>query len=208
MAISTYAELKASVADWATKTGLDSQIVDCISWAHQEICRRIRAPLLYKRTPVTLDAETVSAPTDFLAARRFYLDTSPRRVLQLKDSAELIEMTANSSPGDYPSAFAVEGRSTFAMAPLFSGTVTGQLLYYAAPAKMVGDSDTNVVLATYPFLYLYGALEALYRYLEDDNNCDRYGQLFGALIESVNKEEAADALRGPLVGSPGVGAVV
>ena len=51
-------------------------------------------------------------------------------------------------------------------------------------------------------------LEALYRYLEDDQNCDRYGGLFGALIESVNAEEAADAMRAPLVAPAASGAVV
>ena len=54
----------------------------------------------------------------------------------------------------------------------------------------------------YPFLYLYGALEALFRYLEDDNNTDRYGGLFGALLDSINAEEAKDATRGPLAASP------
>jgi hypothetical protein len=58
------------------------------------------------------------------------------------------------------------------------------------------------VLTAYPYLYLYGALEALFLYLEDDNNADRYGQRFGALIDSINAEAARDTMRGPLMAAP------
>jgi hypothetical protein len=102
----------------------------------------------------------------------------------------------------------VEGADTLVFAPLFGGQAVGKLLYYRAPGALAEDGDSNGVLAKYPFLYLWGSLEALYRYLEDDQTCDRYGGLFGALIDSVNGEEAADALRGPLAAPAASGAVV
>lgn len=207
MSLSTYGELKASVAKWATKSSLTDQIPDFVAWAHQEICRRLRAPILYDRTDVTVDAETVAAPDGFLAAKRFYLDTSPRRVLRVTSSEHLIGLTAECGPGPFPTHFAVEGTDTLAFAPLFNGPATGKLLFYKAPSQLADDGDTNVVLTKYPFLYLYGALEALFRYIEDDNNTDRYGGLFGALIESVNSLETKDAFRGPLAPSPGTAIV-
>lgn len=208
MSLQTYAALQAAVADWAAKTDLTAQIPDFVAWAHQEICRRLRAPLLYARVDVTIDGESVAAPSGFLAARRFFIDATPRRLLHLTDSGQLVDLTLNMVPGAYPTHFAVEGTDTLAFAPLFNGSLTGKLLYYKAPAALAADADTNVVLTKYPFLYLYGALEALHRYLEDDNNCDRYAGLFASLLTSINDEEAKDAARGPLVGTPGVGAVV
>jgi len=207
LSLANLAGLEQAISDWSTKTSLSAQIPDFIAWGHQEICRKLRAPVLYARSPVIINAETVAAPTGFLAAKRFYIDGSPRHRLQLKDSGELVDMTMELTPTDRPTAFSVEGTSTLAFAPLFSGTWTGQMLYYQAPTPLVNAGDTNVVLAKYPFLYLYGALEALFRFLEDDNNTDRYGGQFGALLSSINDEEAKDALRGPLVGSAG-GAVV
>ena len=207
MTIQTYAQLQAAVASWSTKTSLGAQIPDFIGWAQQEICRKLRAPVLYSRATLTVNAETIAAPTGFLAVKRFYLDDSPRRILQLKDSGELIDMTVNLAPADHPTAFAVEGTSTLAFAPLFAGSFSAELLFYQAPTPLVNPGDTNVVLTKYPFLYLFGALEALFRVLEDDDNCDRYGGQFGALLQSINDEEAKDALRGPLVGSAS-GAVV
>lgn len=207
MSLATYGGLKASIADWSAKTSLSAQIPDFVAWAHQEICRKLRAPVLYARADVTVNAETVAAPAGFLAVKRFYLDVTPRRQLQLVDSATLIDLQGEQSPGQYPDYFAVEGVDTLAFAPLFSGSSTGKMLYYKAPTTLALEPDTNVVLTRYPYLYLLGSLEALFRFLEDDNNCDRYGGQFGALIASINDEEAKDAFRGQLVGSAG-GAVV
>jgi len=208
MSLSTLGELKAALAGWATRTDLDARIDDFVGWAHQEICRRLRAPVLHARAEVAVTAETAPAPERFLAARRFYLDVTPRRVLRQTDAASLADLSAGVSLCDYPSQFAVEGGDTLVFAPLFGGQATGKLLFYQAPASLAADDDSNVVLAKYPFLYLWGGLEALYRYLEDDANCDRYAGLFGALIDSVNACETADALRGPLVAPSASGAVV
>ena len=208
MSLSNLGELKSALAGWATKSGLDAQMDDFVGWAHQEICRRLRAPALHARADVAVAAETAPAPDGFLAARRLYLDVTPRRVLRQTDAASLADLSASLGLCDYPSQFAVERGDTLVFAPLFSGQATGKLLYFQAPAALVEDGDSNVVLDKYPFLYLWGGLEALYRYLEDDANCDRYGGLFGALIDSVNACETADALRGPLVAQAATGAVV
>jgi len=208
MTISTYANLKTAVASWANRDDLSDNIPDFIAWAHQEIGRRLRAPVLYARDDVTIDAETVSAPAGFLAAKRLYLDTDPRRILNLTDSAHLVEITAQFASVTYPTYFAVEGTSTLAFAPLFTGSATGKLLFYKAPDTLSDDDDTNTVLTKYPFLYLYGALEAMFRFLEDPDRMQQYGGLFGALIDSINTEESRDAMRGPLSASPSVGVVV
>lgn len=207
MSLTTYGGLLAALPKWSTKNSLTDQLPDFVAWAHQEIGRRLRAPILYARADVTVDAETVAAPDGFLAAKRFYLEATPRRVLRVTSSEHLIDLTAECGPLPFPTHFAVEGTDTLAFAPLFNGPATGKLLFYKAPAALVEDGDTNVVLTKYPFLYLYGALEALFRYIEDDNNTDRYGGLFGALLSSINAEEARDAFRGPLAGSPGTAVV-
>jgi hypothetical protein len=203
MSLTNLGELKAAIADWATKTGLDAQMADFVGWAHQEICRRLRAPVLHARASVALTGETLTAPDGFLAAKRLHLETTPRVVLQQTSSERLADITAQFGLAIRPSYFAVEEPAVLAFAPLFAGPVNAQILYYRAPAPLAADADTNVVLAKYPFLYLFGALEALFRYLEDDNNADRYGAQFAALLASINAEEAKDALRGPLAGSPG-----
>lgn len=201
MPLANYGQLQTAVLSWGKRSDQSSNVPDFIAWAHDEICRKLRAPVLYSTAQLTLNgSETISAPADFLAPKRLYLDTSPRRFLRLMDIAQLVEMTGEIQPSDYPTNFAMQGATTLAFAPLYSGTITGELLYYASPAALVNSTDTNVVLTKYPYLYLYGALEAFYRFLEDDSNTDRFGALFGALIQSINDAEAADATKGPLQG--------
>jgi hypothetical protein len=194
--ISTKAELVTAIEAFATYD--QSAYIDYfIAWAHQEITRRLRCNTLLTSADVTVSAETASLPTRFAALKRFYLDTSPRTQLTLISPEGVQDRIAQSASQTYPEVLCVEG-SSFRFGPIFTGSATGKCLYYQAPATLSADGDTNTVLTAYPFLYLWGSLEALYRFMEDDNNADRYGALFGALIEDVNGKEAADAMSGPL----------
>lgn len=207
MALNTYAGLKASYATWATRSDLTAQMDDFAFWAHQEIGRRLRSNLLLTSADVAIVTETVAQPTGFLAIKRFYLDLTPRVALSTVSSEMAADRSAAYSVVDYPDSVAVEG-TQFRFAPQFSTATTGKLLYYQAPTLMVADGDTNTVLTAYPYLYLFGGLEALYSYLEDSENADRYGQKFGALLEDINARDASDTMSGPVQSYPSAGAVV
>ena len=197
MALGTYAQLQASIAAWATRSDLTATIPDFVTWAHEEICRRLRCGTMLVSASATVATETMAAPTDFAAVSSFYLILTPRRKLQINTAAGIQDLISSTSTATYPTDVAVEGVN-FRFGPLFSGSAAAQILYFARPTTLVNATDTNVILTKYPYLYLYGALEALFRYLEDDNNADRYGAQFGGLIESINMQEAKDALSGPL----------
>lgn len=201
MALDTYANLIASVAKWATYTDMTPQMPDFVAWADQEIGSRLRANFMLASADVAVTLETVVQPTDFLAPKRLYLDVTPRLAVRFVDAGTAVDMSVEFGPCTYPTAAAVEG-SNFRFAPLFSGSATGKLLYYARPPVLGPSNPSNAVLAKYPYLYLYGALEALFRYKEDDNNCDRYGAQFGGLIESINSLERKDTISGPLSVGP------
>jgi hypothetical protein len=207
VALTTYGDLKASVADWATRSDLTTQVPDFIGWAHQEICRRLRANVMLASADLTINAETINQPTGFVAFKRLYLDTTPRKKIATVSAETAMDMSVTHVTSTYPTAVAVEG-TLLRFAPLFTGTATGKALYYKEPTALSADADTNVVLTKYPFLYLYGALEALFRYLEDDNNADRYGGQFGALIEDINGSAAADQMSGSLQSSVYAGSIV
>lgn len=199
MTLTTYGGLKASLASWSSYTDItDDQAADFVGWADQEIARRLRANVLLTSATLTLSAETIAQPTGFLAFRRAYLDTTPRRQLATTSPEGAMDLSAGVSAGAYPTHVAVEG-DLLRFAPQFTGTTTtAQCLYYKRQAAMANDADTNVVLTRYPYLYLWGALEALYTFKEDDNNADRCGGKFGALIEQVNATEASDVMSGPI----------
>lgn len=201
MALGNYVQLQASIAAWATRSDLTATIPDFVEWAHQEICRRLRANFMLASADVALTGETVSQPTDFLAIKRFYLDVTPRMTLRVADASTAADFSADFGSASYPSVVSVEG-ALFRFAPAYSSATTGKLLYFAKPATLAIPTDTNTVLAKYPYLYLYGSLEALYNYLEDADNADRFGQRFGALLDSINMQETKDSTRGPLSVGP------
>lgn len=209
MALTTYGGLIAAIPLWATYTDLSAaQLAEFVAWADQEIARRLRSNLLLTSSTVTLTGETISQPTGFLAMRRMYLNTTPRKELQTTTPEGAMDLSSRIVSGTYPSHIAVEG-TTFRFAPIFTGiTTTATALYYKRQAAMSADSDTNVVLDAYPYLYLYGALEALFSFKEDDNNADRYGQKFGALIEDINTRDAKDVTSGALQSTPYQGGVI
>lgn len=197
MSLTTYGGLKTSLAAWATRSDLTSTMDDFVFWAHQEICRKLRANVLLAEATQTISSETVNLPTGFLAFKRIYLDLTPRRTLHALSAEGAADLDTQNLSQQYPDYYSIEG-ANMRFAPQFTETPSLVALYYKAPTLMAADSDHNVVLDKYPYLYLYGALEALYTYLEDDNNASNYGQKFGALIEDINRSEAADVISGPL----------
>lgn len=201
MALNSYSALIASLATWSTYTDMGAQMPDFVAWADQEIGSRLRANFMLSSADVAVNAETASLPADFLAPKRLYLDVTPRVMVRFVDAGTAVDMSAEYGNSTYPLGAAIEG-ANFRFAPLFTGTATGKLLYYARPPGLSVTNASNVVLAKYPYLYLYGALEALYRFREDDNNCDRYGAQFGGLIESINALERKDTMAGPLSVGP------
>lgn len=207
MSLSTYAGLKAAIAAWATRGDLAAQIPDFVAWAHQEISRRLRAGVLLTRADVAVSGEFATAPTNFQAGRSLRLDVTPTQRILFTSPEGVEDQIAAFSTAIYPSCVAVEG-SQLHFGPLYSTATTGKLLYYATPAALSADGDTNVVMGKYPYLYLFGALEALFRYLEDDNNAGIYGGQFGALISDINSRSMADALSGPLQLAPSPSGIV
>ncbi len=201
MSLATYADLQASIASWATRSDLTGQIPDFVTWAQQEISRRLRSRVMLVRGDLSISGEFIDQPDGFLAFQSLYLDTSPRVKVETTSAEIMMELTTDFGSSQYPANVALIGSELW-FGPQFTWTGTGKALYFAEPTAMVDDADTNAVLTKYPFTYLYGALEALYRYLEDDDNANLYGGMFGALIDDINVKEAKDNLRGPISPQP------
>jgi hypothetical protein len=191
VALTTLGGLKTALAAWSTYADVTDQLDDFVAWAHQEINRRLRANVMLATADLTIIAETVSQPTGFLSFKRLYLDVTPRQRVKVTTPEEVSDIIVGSCTAQYPTHVAVEG-SLLHFAPIFTGSPTGKALYYAEPDALVDDADTNVVMVRYPYLYLYGAMEALHVFKEDDDQVQVWGGRFSALIEDINTRDAAD----------------
>ena len=205
--VSTYLTLREGVASWSARDDLTDLIPDFINYAHMEIGRTLRANVNTLTADLAISGESVAIPTRFRMGKRIYLDTTPRRIVQFTSPEIRASVTAEYTSAQYPEWAAVEGDYIF-FGPVPTTTATGKILYYATPATLSADGDTNVVLTKYPFMYLYGALAELFRYIEDVDNADRYETRFRGLIAEVNKTEAWDNIGSMTQGRPSAGSVV
>ena len=90
MALTSYSELKSSLADWLNRDDLTSVIPDFISLAEAQMERRLPTQKMVKRADATLDTAFSALPSDFLSAKSLILTSaSPVRQLAFLSEDEL-----------------------------------------------------------------------------------------------------------------------
>lgn len=60
------------------------------------------------------------------------------------------------------------------------------LIYYARPAALSADSDTNLLLTNHPGLYIKAAMAELYGFIEDFESADKQVDAYGYDRDQVN----------------------
>ena len=74
MALSTYTELKASIANFLNRSDLTTEIQDdFIKLTEADFNAKLRIRQMEQQDDITINAEQVNAPTGFLAVRSFYV---------------------------------------------------------------------------------------------------------------------------------------
>ena len=79
MALTTYTELKASLADWLNRSDLTTVIPDFIRLAEAQMERQLRTRQMIVRATASFAAaaEYGTVPDDFLEVKSIKLDTNP-----------------------------------------------------------------------------------------------------------------------------------
>ena len=74
MALSTYSELKASIANFLNRSDLTTEIQDdFIKLTEADFNAKLRIRQMEQQDDITIDAEQVTVPTGFLAVRSFFI---------------------------------------------------------------------------------------------------------------------------------------
>ena len=77
MALSTYAELKTGIANWLNRTDLTDEISDdFIKLTEADFNAKLRIRAMEQIDSITIDSETETVPTGFIAVRSFYILSS------------------------------------------------------------------------------------------------------------------------------------
>ena len=165
MAISSYSDLKAAVADWLNRSDLTATIPNFIALAEADInshfdLRTVESDQLVSATP---GSRYVALPTGFREAQNLWINWPYGRGTPLRFvTPELL--TTIATPGA-PLMWCIDGDNIAFEKPADQA--------YSLTLRMIGGvglSDTspaNLILTNYPNVYLYGALREAAPYLRD-----------------------------------------
>jgi hypothetical protein len=189
MALTTYTELKASIADWLNRSDLTAAIPDFISLAEAQVERTLRTRQMIVRANASFDAQYGAVPSDFLETKSLKLtSTNPQTPLGFLSIDALDNEAANYTASGKPKFFGVVGNQ-FRIVPTPDSTYTTELTYYAKLTKLSGSVASNWLLASNPDIYLYGSLLQAAPYLQDDARIQTWATLYE---RALNDSQTAD----------------
>lgn len=184
MSITTNGELKAFLTSASMRSDLAGFMQDFVNRAHAVIAR---SAIVY--APVTISAQAIVLPTDFGFAHSLWILRAPMAQLTQVSQDQLALLNTAGLPGWYNIAESQVG-------PAPDQTYEGRLLYRVSPTLFAADGDTNAILTSNPFLYVYGAMAELSRFNFDAATEAARETAFEAAIEEHNQAEEARALAG------------
>lgn len=204
MSISTYAELKTAVANWLERSNLTARIPEFIAAGEANIHYGIRSPSAWISEPlrvrametsadITIDAQTEALPTGFLAARRLYLDGSPKVNLELLSPIDFWGQDTTTT--GKPAYFTAES-DNMVFSPAPDGTYTGKLLYWKAFTSLSADGDTNWLLTNHSSVYLEAALYQAHAFSRNDEQSERHLQKLAVSVNALNSANTSDRFGG------------
>jgi hypothetical protein len=196
MALTTYNELKSSVADWLNRTDLTAVVPDFISLAEAQIERTLRTRQMIVRATASIDTEYSAVPADFLETKSIKLNTNPVTALQFEsiDALDSMKGTMYLANGK-PLYFGIVG-GQIRVLPVPDSTYTAELTYYAKLTKLSSTVATNWLLAQAPDVYLYGALMQAAPYLKDDERITIWATMYTRGLEELQVADDRAATSG------------
>ena len=202
MAISTYTELKASIANWLNRTDLTDEIADdFIKLTEADFNAKLRIRQMEQIDTVTIDEETETVPTGFISVRSFYLLLSSTKYpLEYITPHNLFEIRGGSRSGR-PRSYTIEADNEteqFRFGPKPDTTYTGYLSYYKNIAALSVSNATNYILDKHPGIYLYGSLYHSSNFLGgmDPQQTQNWLQMYIASLERCENNDKQDSYGG------------
>jgi len=188
MALTTYSELKTSIADFLNRDDLTAVIPDFITLAEKGMNKRIRHWQMEKRSQANINAQYSSLPVDFIEPVRLTLTGGDTHVLQLTNAYEIAKLRAanNNSAGRPTDYVLLDG--SIEVFPTPDTTYQLEILYYSTLNPLNNSNASNWILSNHPEAYLYGSLLHSAPYLQEDQRLAAWASLYESAISAINEE--------------------
>ena len=202
MALTTYTDLKTSIANWPNRSDLTTEIAgDFIALAEADFNAKLRIRQMEQIDEITINAETVTVPTGFISVRSLYiLSGSTKYNVEYITPANLFK-TKGSSTSGLPRVYSIESDNateSFRFAPTPDTSYTGYLQYYKAFNNLSDSVASNYILAAHPAIYLYGSLYHASNFLGgiDPNQTAQWMNMYSMALERCENNDRQDSYGG------------
>ena len=189
MALDTYANLKASIADFLNRDDLTTVIADFITLAEADFGPKIKHWRMEKRSNATTSAQFMDVPDDFLEPIRFGMDTKNEHRVEFASTAEMAQMRENTEDETGTPKFWTFTDGKIELFPTPDGTYTTELVYIASITALSDSNTTNWLLTYHPNVYLYGALVQSAPYLRDDERTGVWAAMYQTALDGVAESD-------------------
>jgi hypothetical protein len=185
MAFTNYSALKTTIANYLGRTDLTNQIPDFITLAETRLQRELRTRPMLKSATATMTGgdNTVGLPTDFLEMRDIFIRGNPRQPVSYM-SPSAFTRNSRAEDGGKCIDYTILG-SEMAFAPIPDAPYVLEMLYYSKPTALSDTNASNVFLANYPDLLLYGSLAQAEPYLMNDARLATWASLYASTAELI-----------------------
>ena len=209
MALSTYDQLKTSIANYLNRSDLDAVIPDFITLTERRLDRDIRARANMVRANTTTVSGTAfyNLPTDMLELRNVVYDSTSNSYALAYMSPESLSREYGTYTNGVPRAYSIIGED-LKIAPTPDGSYTLGINYYEALTPLSSSVATNNILDNFPELYLFGACAEGAVYLNDTEQLQRFSALYLEGVNAVRANEESARYSGTVMtmsvqGDPG-----
>ena len=108
MALTTYTELKTSLANWLNRSDLTTEIGDdFIKLTEADLNSKLRVRAMIAQVNITVNAETAALPTDFLQIRNFYILSGQTKTPLVYTTPASMDTTSGTSTTGKPTTFTI-----------------------------------------------------------------------------------------------------
>jgi hypothetical protein len=180
MALSTYSDLKTSVASFLHRDDLTTEIDDFIRLAEADMQVRAKLSQWDAEETISLTSGSGSLPADFAHVISVRYGTQAG-VLQFLSGEQFDGYAAANSSGE-PLFFTIRG-ANLVVAPAATASVL--LQYRARFTALSAVSTSNSLLTLFPDAYLNGALMHAAHWSRDSEAMTTYAAFFEAAIRRI-----------------------
>jgi hypothetical protein len=187
--LDSYDNLVKEIIDWSHREDLGVKIPDFIRLAENAMYSNEVEPLKIRSMETISTAATagqyVALPNDFESPRSVRLvtgDNGGQLVFQAPE--QMFKQIASGRPN----FFTIIGDEV-QLDRTPDSAYTLEIQYFRKEPQLSNLVQTNAILTNHPSIYLYGALAQVCFYSQDDEQAQKYTQLFISAIKGANKAD-------------------